>query len=130
MVKKWRLRLGDCFKVAGEMFLDMCMRCPEDRSRLQLVHGRPTMQVAPFIKMGHAWIEIDGCRVLDPSGLELPLAVYYGVGEIDPEECLKYTHEEYARKLIEHETWGSWELPEDPVETQLRERLERRGAVG
>jgi hypothetical protein len=122
-------RLGDCFYLAGLRFLNWCMERPKDRSRLRLVHGRPTMTIAPFIKMGHAWIEIDEEVVVDPSGMELPIAVYYSVGQIDPAECLRYTHEEYSEKLNEHEHWGPWDLPEDPEETQLRERLERKEAA-
>jgi len=87
------------------------------------------MTADPFIKMGHAWIEIDGKTVLDPSGIELPVEVYYKVGQIDPTECIRYTHDEYAKKLYENETWGSWDLPEDAAETQLRNQLEREERV-
>jgi hypothetical protein len=104
--------------------MDKCLFDKENRKIYRLVHGRPTLKVPPFIKYGHAWVEIDGVTVFDTEHhKEVPKELYYAVGNIDSEDCLVYTYSEMAAHMRKHEHWGPWELPEDPEETELREAL-------
>jgi transglutaminase-like putative cysteine protease len=107
---------GDCFESAVNLM--MTMRRVDPESSYTLVHGYPTGQ-GPIagIKHAHAWVEVqdpDGgpVWVLDESNgrsVHMPAAVYYYVGQIDPDECRRYSFESMATTLLEHETYGPWE---------------------
>ena len=76
-----------------------------------LVHGI-VINTKSWEPMGHCWIE-DGDMVIDRSnGNEVicPAVLYYAIGNIG--EVKKYSRKEYARKLMEFEHWGPWELEE------------------
>jgi len=116
------MRLGECFYSAGIYLMDKCLFNMEQRKTMRLVHGNPTLKKPPFIKYGHAWIELNEDTVFDTEHRrEVPKDLYYAVGNIDPEECFVYTYEEMAKQVKEHEHWGPWELEEFPEETAYRE---------
>jgi len=113
---------GDCYVQAGNLVTH-----PFDRAwdGWLLVHGRPTLQVPPHRKYGHAWLEHDGpLPVQLPSGLvvlhvgamvhdptvdvTVPRDAYYRLGQIDPAECRRYTREEASRIIVREGTWGPW----------------------
>lgn len=119
-----KIGYGNCFQVAGEAFLCRCMT--DEPQDLVIVHGRPRLTVEPYIRYGHAWTEEDGELVYDPNGKVLPKDLYYAVGQIDPNECARYTYKQYVKKLVQEGHWGSWDIPEDPEEKKLRKKLERR----
>ena len=74
-----------------------------------LVHGRPTLQLPPFIEFGHGWLE-KGEQVWDPqSGFKGPRALYYSIGQIEHRNNLVYTPEEVRIFLVSHKHWGPWE---------------------
>jgi len=76
-----------------------------------LVHGRPVLQVPPFIRYGHAWIEIGGMFCYDAERREVfPRALYYAAGQIKPDvECYRYTAEDLRRWVTRRGHWGPWE---------------------
>lgn len=105
-------KLGDCYLRSAECVL-------RGGTGYTLVHGRPTLAEPPHIEYGHAWVEValapevvvclDGG---DPTGVSaIPREVYYGIGQIDPAKCHRYTREDLCRKLIEFEHWGPWDGP-------------------
>ena len=78
----------------------------------RVIHGKPTLMVAPFLKYDHAWVEIEvpifkGTPheslypfVLDLSnGLRvlMPVQQYYLIGNISPKESVAYE----AGKILE-----------------------------
>jgi hypothetical protein len=118
-------RDGNCFKSAAEMVFN-------DPS-LTLVHGYVTGQ-GPIqgIRLSHAWAEknisipsnfnseelsqlqnMNLTMVYDNSNgnnIEIPVQIYYSIGNVNPNELKKYTSEEARKKLLEYKTWGPWEL--------------------
>jgi hypothetical protein len=115
-------KLGNCFEETGETFLNLPI---EERKKARIVHGRPRLTIPPHIRFGHAWIELDD-EVIDPSGVIMPIGVYYAVGNINPMECVYYSYAEYTKKLLEHGHWGSWDLVEEEEERKLRKQLEKK----
>ncbi len=111
--------LGDCYAAAGKKFMDHELGFAElfEGADLigpvMLVHGRPTLTVAPFIEYGHAWIEIGDVLAFDAEReIVMPLELFYRAGQIDPTKCLRYDYADLKRwtNLTEH--WGPWEGPE------------------
>ena len=100
---------GDCYESAGRYFMDNYIK----DSSLILVHGIVIGQgKISGVKYGHAWIE-RGDTVLDYSNgrnLELPKILYYSLGNIDESKLFRYNGEKFADRILEHETWGPWDL--------------------
>ena len=104
---------GDCYEVAGRFMMDKCMLGNND-CNLVLVHGEVMGQGAiAGIPYGHAWI-LDGSTVIDKSNgrnLSMPMQVYYALGQIDRiDNVIEYPWEEARAKILEHGTWGPWDL--------------------
>jgi len=111
---------GDCFRTAANSLMDGVILGKLPESSI-LVHGRPTLQREPWTKFTHAWIEMpDGIVIDNETGFRGPAPFYYGLGNIDPEECFTYTFEEMKKHLIEYGHYGPWEGPEacPPVESE------------
>ncbi len=109
---------GNCYQEAASMILDT------HRDWI-LVHGRPTLAIPPYIEYGHAWIESpDREVVIDPSGREMPRAVYYAFGNIDSDDNIEYTSEEAREKVIEFKHWGPWEGVDAEPPTEMEEDYE------
>jgi hypothetical protein len=113
--------LGDCYREAAKYVLT---RRDED---LVLVHGRPTLQVPPHEKYGHAWVENrETDQVIDPTAdFEGPRFLYYTLGNIQLEDLRLYTYQETGEFILFFGHWGPWEGPEacppldeheDPIE--------------
>jgi len=114
---------GNCYEATGEFLMDKAFH--GEHAGYTLVHGRPTLQVPPFIEYGHAWIEfsvdIEGggpfadslvmCVDVD-RGNTLPRPLFYALGNIDPDQCFRYTYPDLARWVTETGHWGPWEGPE------------------
>jgi hypothetical protein len=111
MIKK--RKKGYCYKSAADAIVDMVIFQHTDPKALRLVHGRPTLTVAPYCQYGHAWIEINEALVIDTAtGAWLPRAIYYDVGKIDSAECFYYTFEEAKEMLLNFGHYGPWQGPE------------------
>lgn len=102
MVKK----NGRCFEEAGTFIMF-------EGQDWTLVHGIPTLQVPPYKRYGHAWVEKDGIVKDLKTNTDIPVPFYYAFGRIDPEECKRYTLSDLRRMVTKHEHWGPWELPGD-----------------
>ena len=104
---------GQCYLANGTAIikhLDGEKKVTEAHAEIVLVHGYPTLTVEPFVKYGHAWIEIAGLLVYDAeSGVMHSRNRYYEIGKIDFDECVLYTPEETRSMILEHEHWGPWE---------------------
>lgn len=103
---------GNCYQVACEVILGFSEGCAYEEGMV-LVHGIPTGQ-GPIagVRHGHAWIELED-QVIDISNgknLRCPKVVYYAIGNIREEECIRYSREEARRWVLETEIWGPWEL--------------------
>ncbi len=108
---------GDCYEASGRFILDMD-RNPKwsgyPTEECILVHGRPTLQRPPYIKYGHAWIEVPKLRLAlnVATGREMICSIenYYQAGQINPEdECYRYTPEEAAAMMAKFGHFGPWE---------------------
>lgn len=102
---------GNCYKNAAEALVFDLSRQYSDWN---LVHGRPTLQVPPYVEYGHAWLESpDGEEVHDPSagdgGVTVPAMIYYAVGNVNPEDSFKYSKEDARRMMVEYGHYGPWE---------------------
>lgn len=110
-------RNGDCFVVAGRYILDF--KFMKEGGQYTLVHGVVTGQGAiRGIRFLHAWIE-NGDMVIDKSNgrdLNVPKALYYALGNINPEETVRYTMREAKLKMIETGIFGPWDIAEPPIE--------------
>ena len=97
------MQIGNCY----EDCLRFLLKSP-GRAELVLVHGEPTLTVAPFIQFGHAWLEL-GPLVLDVTAKSTVLRdVYYRAGKIDPNKCSRYDLPEAVRMMHQHGTFGPW----------------------
>ena len=112
------MELGDCYAAAGKLFMDSGLGLPEsplpeELGEVVLVHGRPTLQRPPFCKYGHAWLEIGDVICYDAERkLAVPKALFYAVGNIDPDECYYYDMATFRKMVSEYGHWGPWEGPE------------------
>ena len=121
---------GDCFEVAAKMVipaLNMGTGLPLIEGGL-LIHGMPTLQVEPFAKHVHAWVEVEAEHPDAPNSYVwryihdlsngkdvsvMPQAFYYYLGRINQDEVKQYTAEEAQRMIVEHGHFGPWhDIPE------------------
>lgn len=114
---------GNCYYSNG-----MLMLGPGKYSKWTLVHGRPTLQIPPYVEFGHAWLESpDGQMVYDAErDFEIPKFLYYAVGNIDENDCFKYSRNEARKKMLEFGHYGPWEGPDagPPIEIDYDEEDE------
>lgn len=110
---------GDCYQAAGIFMMDMTMRA--DTPGVTLVHGLPTLRRPPWKKFGHAWCEyeVDGQMMVRDTAngrdTEMPRDFYYVLGNIDPEECRRYTNGDLRLWVSATGHWGPWEEEPDGV---------------
>jgi len=106
-----KIKLGNCFELSANFMIDTCRFDEAKQKTFRLVHGKPTLEVPPHIKYGHAWILLTSARVLD---LTLQVSTlkegYYARGQIKEEDCLVYTFEEMRALILETGHCGPWEL--------------------
>jgi hypothetical protein len=108
------MELGNCYEVAGKLFMDLVIGLsrpfPKELGAAVLVHGRPTLRRPPFRKYGHAWLEIGDALCYDSERkLAVPKALFYAVGNIDPDECYRYDEKTFRKFVLEFGHWGPWE---------------------
>lgn len=106
---------GDCYNVVYSVataFLPVL-----GAQDIRIVHGIAVGRGAiDGVRFGHAWVECvvnDGDHVVFDMSNGLPpraIAVdsYYLLGQINADECIKYTVEEWQRMAVEHENYGPW----------------------
>lgn len=91
-------------------------------AELQLVHGFPigTGGNAKGLKYGHAWLEFGeyvlDCGTIDGDSVSLlPRPLYYQLGSIIDEECVRYSAKQAWQHVAKHGHAGPWiddsELP-------------------
>ena len=105
---------GDCYEAAGQY---MMMKCQfgGNCDNLTLVHGEVAGQGhLEGMTYGHAWVLDAAGNVIDKSNgrnLSMPMQVYYALGQIDRiDNVIEYPWEEARAKILEHGTWGPWDL--------------------
>jgi hypothetical protein len=120
-------RTGECFQLAGEKMLD-----GRDQDWV-LVHGAPTGigGNAEGLKYPHAWIEhtpvFKGAvpMVHDlVAGVEIPARAYYALGNINPDETVRYTWKELIDMLAKHGTYGPWDEALIQLDAALEEIIQ------
>lgn len=89
----------------------------------KVIHGKPTLTVAPFVKYDHAWVEVavpifEGTAhealfpfVLDLSnGLRvlMPVQQYYLIGNISPKESVTYEADDILQIAIDNGHYGPY----------------------
>ena len=104
---------GNCYQEAADMVVDLVMFGQVDPNSIKLVHGIPTLTRPPYIRFGHAWVEVNETFVMDAaSGAGFPRDEYYRAGNIDPDECFYYDYSAVKKYLLEYGHYGPWEGPE------------------
>lgn len=124
-------QLGDCYEVHANFLAELHIRRDLDElAKWTLVHGIPLGQ-GPIegLRFGHCWLETDGeirtgtdgkpfmdpysgRTVVDLSNgrnIRMPKVVYYGIGNIDPDDCFYYTPREAFERMVEEEIYGPWD---------------------
>lgn len=111
-----RRQMGDCYKANAQALEAHNLGnhiMPPAIGDAVLVHGRPTLQVEPFVEYGHAWLEMDGKYCYDGETKQLhPKKMFYELGKIKEEDCLVYTYEQMEEFKLSHNHYGPWEGPE------------------
>jgi hypothetical protein len=103
-------KVGDCYEDAGVWITNKILF--GGSTDWVLVHGRPTLQAEPYCEYGHAWLE-KGDLVRDLNAVfDCPKDLYYLVGRIKPEHCLRYSASEVQEKINQFKHWGPWEGPD------------------
>ena len=99
---------GDCYEASGIYLIDV-------KQDAVLVHGQPTLQRPPFEPYGHAWIEHKDSGyavVVDVSNgenIRMPAWVYYRLGNINSDQCKRYTMGDLRKWIVKLGHWGPWE---------------------
>jgi hypothetical protein len=100
---------GDCFNVA----FDYIIKHGSTNKNLMLVHGFVSGQGKLSGKRyTHAWCE-DGDNVIDISNgnkFEILKMIYYGIGNVNPNQGKYYTYEEAIDLSSKYGTKGPWEI--------------------
>ncbi len=101
---------GDCYQATVDALFFGSLSGVE----AVLVHGRPTLTRPPYEEFGHAWIEAGDVvfEVANGNHVAARRELYYQAGNIDPEQCFRYTPEEARRWLLSHGHYGPWEGPD------------------
>jgi hypothetical protein len=112
----------------GDCYADCANKLVLSHKNWVMVHGRPTLQRAPYVEYGHAWLE-KGEQVYDPtSGYKGPRYMYYAMGQIDHRKNLVYTAEEARHWLLASKHYGPWEGPDGtPVPPASKKEYQARG---
>lgn len=84
--------------------------------KMKLCHGAVTLTGGPNagVRAGHAWLEYVVCGitfVIDVAGGKegtYPAELYYRVGQVNPEEIIRYDKVELVEEILTHEHWGPW----------------------
>lgn len=121
---------GDCYEASAHAIIGFASRVDVPADAV-LVHGRPTLTRPPYIEYGHAWLEYtaDGMtwclNVANGDDKRLPGALFYGIGNIDPEQCYRYNREQASHMLAAYEHYGPWEgvEGEPPLNPEHAEKL-------
>ena len=121
---------GDCYKAAAYYLIDAHFSGRTRVDKLRLVHGILTLTRPPYLRFGHAWVEINDAVVYDAErDLAVPIVVFYAIGQIIPEECYIYDFEALRQKINEYGHYGPWEGPEGcpPVDKEEDDECEEAG---
>jgi len=117
---------GDCYRAAGNLVMEL----PDGA---KLVHGMVNGQGAlAGLRFGHAWCEYNN-KVLDHSNgnkQEIPKALYYAVGHINPKECKYYDMEKTAILMLKKKHWGPWEMSGDTIKLYSEDIPDSKGEIG
>jgi hypothetical protein len=105
---------GNCYPVAAAVAL----AAEKAGYKAVVVHGRPTLQVAPFKPYDHAWVEVEtrmGRMAVDLSnGCNAVLSVerYYELGKTNmSEEAAIYTPDEVWQLIVNSGHYGPFHIP-------------------
>lgn len=105
---------GNCYPVAA------CVGLAAERAGYKafVVHGKPTLQVAPFMPYDHAWVEVEtrmGNMAIDLSNgcnAALPVKRYYELGAVKIEEdAAVYTPDEVWQLITNSGHYGPFHIP-------------------
>jgi hypothetical protein len=103
---------GDCFSEA----IQQARKLADAYDKVKIVHGYPlgTGGEAEGLRFPHAWTEFerDGLVwVRDYSNgnrVEFPQILYYGIGNIEEADVLRYDIEEAEANMLESQHYGPW----------------------
>jgi hypothetical protein len=100
---------GNCFDCSYDYIMNNGFKRPD----LRLVHGFVSGQGAlSGYRFAHGWCE-EGEEVYDNSNGKMrtiPKILYYGIGNINPEECKYYDYDQAMDISVEHGHKGPWEI--------------------
>lgn len=124
---------ANCYKLVYELVARNRFDTKNRKKNMVIVHGIPTGQGAiNGLRYGHAWAEyqlempditnmnpkanlstqdFEVWMVADPSAKinGIPRQLYYGVGNINPSETVRYTCDEALSKMHESGHYGPWD---------------------
>lgn len=104
---------GDCYAAAAHVVIEAHdWKLDEQGESFILCHGSPIGR-GPIegVKFGHAWVEVNDTLVIDQSNgnnIFMDVGRYYAIGQIKPDEVVRYTPQQLAAMIREHKTYGPW----------------------
>jgi hypothetical protein len=117
---------GDCFRAAFDVLLKM-FADGADLDSLWLAHGMVTGTggQAEGIRYCHAWVEVDvplgdhSIRLCLDGSLggevrQIPAALYYAGGSIDPSEVVRHSYQQALMHVLDSLHYGPWTEFPDP----------------
>ena len=100
---------GDCFDSA----YNYMMKNGFGNHELRLVHGFVSGRgKLDGYRFTHAWCEDDE-NVYDNANnrtIKIPKVIYYGMGNVVPDECKYYNIEDVVRKSSKYKHKGPWDI--------------------
>jgi hypothetical protein len=100
---------GDCFDSA----FDFMFENGDKMEGLKLVHGFVSGKgELNGYRFAHGWCETDDMVYDNANGRKgaLPKMIYYGIGNIHPDDCKYYTFNETMKMAEKHMNKGPWEI--------------------
>ena len=100
---------GDCFDSAFDFMFEKGNKMKD----LKLVHGFVSGKgELNGYRFAHGWCEAEDMVYDNANGRKgaLPKMIYYGIGNIHPDDCKYYTFNETMKMAEKHMNKGPWEI--------------------
>lgn len=103
------MKKGNCYESNGKKMLEMNYK--RNNKGWFVCHGEVTGQKGTQVegvRFGHCWLEKDGFCFDYSNGKKIVTGkeIYYRLGKV--KNVVKYNGQEFVKKLLETENWGSW----------------------
>jgi hypothetical protein len=117
---------GDCFDAAFDLMFNNAFT--NKIENIKLVHGIVSGHgKLSGYRFTHAWCE-DEENIYDYSNgrtSKFPKMLYYGIGNIYPEQCKYYDEKQFREMVNEHGNKGPWEIENKVYKEKFNRKTKR-----